>query len=238
MSKPQIGISTAVQDHKYNVSRHYARWIINTGGIPVLLPYADESIELAEELDGLLLTGGADVGPEFYGQEPQKGLGIVDRSMDIYEKGLVEIFTRKHKPILGICRGAQILNVSLNGSLYQDITHSSNILQKLLSHDKNDPISHTITLNEHTFLYDVFSKKSFKVTSTHHQSIHELGEGFVIAATAPDKIIEAICRTVPNWAVGVQWHPEMMDDHCQESHALFSAFLKACMDRAMEEQML
>lgn len=198
------------------------RWVLTHKALPVLIPTlaADSALslgELVQQLDGLVLQGGADVAPESYGESPLKPEWAGDRRRDVYEIALVEEFVRQQKPVLGLCRGLQLLNVAFKGTLYQDInTQVPGALQHR-NWDIYDQNFHPIEIVPGSDLSRLYSGlKSAKVNSVHHQAIKDLGRGLRAEAfSVPDRIVEAIRLESANYVVGVQWHPEFQDPQDQ-----------------------
>jgi putative glutamine amidotransferase len=196
------------------------QWLMEHGAYPVILPpfiagFTAETV--LDGIDGLLLAGGTDVAPEGYGEEPLRPEWSGDRYRDVYEFALVEEAMKQDIPIIGICRGHQVLNVALGGSLYQDTTEQ---LEGVLVHrnwDIYDENQHDIVFEADSVLNELYPGLGMaRVNSVHHQSIKELAPGLVCEArSVEDDIIEAV-RYKPEdpdapYAVGVQWHPEFMD---------------------------
>jgi putative glutamine amidotransferase len=187
-----------------------------------------------DALDGLLLQGGADVSPKSYGETPLNPMWTGDEVRDQYEIELFHEFVTQGKPVFGICRGHQLINVALGGSLYQDI--ATQLPEKGGSHRdeaRYDSHFHDMRIHEHTWLSRVYPDLSVaRVNTIHHQAIKQLGEGLVVEATSePDGVIEAIRWEGHSFVVGVQWHPEFMDPgdpSLIDSKPLLRAFLSAC----------
>lgn len=197
-------------------------WVAAQGALPILLPTGFGSLPLAawlEEIDGLLLQGGADVCPRNYGEEPLRPQWSGDPIRDAYEMELIHGCLARKIPILGVCRGHQLLNVALGGSLYQDIQTQ---IPGTLTHrdaDLYDRIAHGIEILPDTDLARIYGGISkARVNSVHHQAIKTLGRGLIPEAISEDGLIEAI-RLQPDpldpgsspYARGVQWHPEFQD---------------------------
>lgn len=185
--------------------------------------------DYAEYLDGLLLQGGADVSPRAYGEEPLKPEWSGDPVRDAYELELVHEFMEAGKPILGICRGMQLINVALGGSLYQDLPtqcpeshgHESG------EYDRN---VHEVTFSAEGKMKDWFKVTGGKVASIHHQAVNRLGKDVVVEATAPDGVVEAIRWNGRSFVCGVQWHPEfhhLGGEEMLDCNPLLEAFLNA-----------
>lgn len=218
------------------------------GGIPVVLPLYGEletMKAMLDRVDGLLFAGGSDVGSRWYGEEMVDNSGLFGRldglsnkdaagfATEIEERDEMEIDLIRYAventrlPILGICRGAQILNVALGGSLYQDNGAKSDFDHSRFVEWKG--IAHEIELVEGTRLRQIFEKKTLGVNSLHHQSVKVLGKGLVASGIAPDGIIESIEYDDPaRFIVGVQWHPEMLRIKDEEQEKVFYAFVGAC----------
>ena len=220
-----IGVTPAQNDQngQITINPDCMDAVRRAGGLPVLLPlYADEASLRAvlAHVDGLVLTGGADVDPALYGEERLPQCGATDPWRDRMEEAYIGAFVRAGKPIFGICRGAQMINVALGGTLYQDIS-----AQLGVSH--NFGIVHEVTSCADTFAYDLFGAR-FMVNSFHHQAIRKLAPSLRPAAYAEDgKIAEAfVHETLP--ILGVQWHPERMtgdDRMTREGPAMQRLFL-------------
>lgn len=184
-----------------------------------------------EVLDGLILGGGVeDISPRWQNENPIDNLGATDECRDVFELTLVKLCLEKDIPILGICRGCQMINLALGGDLYQDIfSQKSNALVdhigswRGLKYHKSNPNQHDILIKEDTKLFRIINSEKVIVNSYHHQSIRKLGKHLRISAYSSDGIIEAIESDKYRFVLGVQWHPEISDDSC--SDALFGAFV-------------
>jgi putative glutamine amidotransferase len=187
-------------------------------------------------LDGLVLQGGADIAPETYGESPLNPSWGGDRIRDRYEIALFEEFVRQGKPVFGVCRGCQLINVALGGTLFQDINTQ---LPDTLEHrcerryDKN---FHAMRVLEGSWLSRLYPGADLaRINTIHHQAVKALGKGLVVEAVSePDGIVEALRWEGPSFVLGVQWHPEFMDPADPElldGRPLLEAFLAACRDR-------
>lgn len=200
------------------VEQSMAHWVMSGGALPVMVPSpmgsaAQGNIDVndyAQWLDGLVLHGGADVWPGSYGEEPLHDAWHGDRIRDEYEQALVHAFVKAGKPVFGVCRGLQLINVAFGGTLYQDI--STQLADSRLHRDGQayDRHFHTLEIVPRTRLSALFTGvSSYKINSIHHQGIKQLAEGFVAEAHCPDDgVIEAIRHTGPSYIAAVQWHPE------------------------------
>ncbi len=214
------------------IARDYARAIEYAGGTPFLVPHVGD-MECINQylgvLDGLILSGGGDIDPLLYGQEPHQNIGSVDRVRDEMELQLTQKALAQDLPILAICRGIQMLNVAAGGTIYQDI--AAEMPRPTLCHSQNGAgwyASHTIDILSDSHLLQIFGSPTARVNSFHHQAVRDVGEGFMITAKAKDNVIEAIEAPTHRFAIGVQCHPEMMWEHHPEVLNLFTTFLKAC----------
>lgn len=216
-----------LEGHRIFLNSAYIAAVSQAGGIPLLLPPGSQ--EMADQylkiIDGLLLTGGGDVDPRFYGEEPKEGLGRVLRERDEFELYITRRALLLGKPILAICRGMQLLNVAAGGTLYQDI-----VLELGSSlHNPGGPRSalhHRIEIQPGTLLYKWLGGQ-VRVNSMHHQAVRSLGQGLRVSATSEDGLIEAVEGTGEAFVVGVQWHPEELTNFYPEQRKLFKNFVVA-----------
>jgi putative glutamine amidotransferase len=229
--KPIIGITASLENGKMIVDRSNSDSIFRAGGIPLVLPYTmdEKEIEhLAERMDGLLLTGGGDIDPTLFGEEPLPGLGSICPERDALETALIRHMLDADKPIFGICRGCQILNIAAGGDMYQDLyTQRDNLLQ----HSQKAPrwhASHTLQVEEGTLLHQIAGVSTYKVNSFHHQAVRNLAPGFIQSASTKDGVIEAFESRQHRFVLGVQWHPECMTEIDPISQRLFDAFVGEC----------
>jgi putative glutamine amidotransferase len=189
-----------------------------------------------DTLDGLVLQGGADMSPESYGEAPINPMWAGDRIRDQYEIELFHEFVTQGKPVLGICRGHQVINVALGGSLYQDIATQCPGKLQHRHEERYDLNFHDVRVLPGTWLSQLYPGMALKhCNSIHHQAIQRLGEGLVVEAVSePDGIVEAVRWEGHCFVVGVQWHPEFIDPTDPaliESKPLLDAFLNACEHR-------
>lgn len=235
MQQPVIGVANHTDVNKFNapicaIPLVYTDAVQAAGAIPLILPLTREEATLAgmmDLVDGILLPGGYDLAPDFYGQSPEPGLGVVDRELDIYQMDIVHLAMEVKMPILGICRGAQVINVALGGTLYQDIPTSFPDaplchMQKTLHHGTD----HGVSMAPDSRLHAWFGPE-IEINSRHHQSIKEPGEGLIITATAPDGVIEGAQHSSLPIDL-VQWHPELMMQKNHDMLPLFKAFVDSC----------
>ncbi len=200
------------------IEQSMAHWVMSGGALPVMIPSpagqaAPPEVHLddyARWLDGLVLHGGADVWPGSYGEEPLQERWSGDRIRDVYEQALVRAFVAAGKPVFGVCRGLQLINVAFGGTLLQDIGTQRPDALVHRDADSYDLNFHALDLVPNTRLSELLADaQSLKINSIHHQGIKDLAAGFVVEARCPDDgMIEAIRHTGPAYVAAVQWHPE------------------------------
>lgn len=203
--------------------------LANSGAVPVLLPAGVSAVvagQYARLIDGLLLSGGGDLDPFFFGEEP-RGTGKITPERDAFEMALVPEMLAARKPILAICRGMQVLNVAAGGSICQDLAKQA---PASIDHWQQAPDwhpFHQVELSDGTMLRKILRTKEIRVNSFHHQSVAPVAPNFLVSARSCDGIIEAIEATHHPFAVGVQWHPEAMCDRDPVQQQLFAALVEA-----------
>ncbi|MBD7909621.1 gamma-glutamyl-gamma-aminobutyrate hydrolase family protein [Sporosarcina gallistercoris] len=229
--KPLIGITSDIDENGETfLKADYSRAILRAGGLPVVLPAGLEDIEeICDRIDGLLLTGGEDVNPLLFGEEPKRELGKIAPERDTMEMALAKCAVGKDMPVLGICRGHQILNVALGGTIHQHIYTDLEgpLLQHKQQADRNYP-THTARVTEGSRLAKFASAKEILVNSLHHQAVNDVPEPLKVIATATDGIIEALESTKHRFVMSVQWHPEALSNRDDETSLnLFEGFVNA-----------
>ena len=218
---PVIGLTGNFQDGNCMLAEGYYQSILKAGGTPFIIPCYDDTdalINTLEKLDGILLTGGADINPLFFGEEPVKELHGINPRRDRQELLLTRLAADRQIPILGICRGIQTMNAAFGGPLYQDI-HSQMEGTRIKHSQELDRsyASHTVTIEKDTLLHNLFKADTIAVNSFHHQAVKEAAPGFRVCARATDGVIEAMESTEYKSMLGVQWHPEcfiLKGDEC------------------------
>lgn len=238
MKFPIIGISgTLMKDNndlfegydKAYVMDDYVQAVLRSGAVPIVLPIIDDSEKIKEYaniIDGLILTGGHDVNPLIYGEEPDVKTTEILPKRDFLDYELIKYITELNKPILAICRGMQILNTYHGGTLYQDNSYCKTFNIKHMQVHNPDVATHTIMIDNQSILNGVLGSLA-TVNSFHHQSVKDLANGFKIVARAKDYIVEAIEKEDEQWCVGVQFHPEILSSHDKKMQALFDLFIEA-----------
>lgn len=235
MPRPLIGVTAGLTDSEdyMTIYRRCMDGLVAAGALPVLLPVTDDPAALAgfvESLDGFLFSGGGDVDPLTFGEQQRAVCGAISPLRDANELALARLLiARRDKPVLGICRGFQVLNIALGGSVYQDLAADRG--GELINHRQRQPetyVSHAVTLEPGSRLRDISGGETLMVNSLHHQGVRRLGEGFIRTATAPDGVIEAAELAGHPFFIGVQWHPERLWWSDEKHMALFTAFAAAC----------
>ena len=183
----------------------------------------EQAVQDALTCDGLLLPGGGDMDPKFYGQERIPACGEPNLLRDAAEPLLLRAFLDADKPVLGICRGIQVMNAVLGGDLYQDIKPFEH-----LPHNGHWAKVHTVTVRRGTLLSRILGQDTVLVNSQHHQAVDRVAPGFTLAALSEDGIVEAIEKPDARFCLGVQWHPEWLSDADPAMQGLFDAFVNAC----------
>ena len=183
----------------------------------------EQAVQDALTCDGLLLPGGGDMDPKFYGQERIPACGEPNLLRDAAEPLLLRAFLAADKPVLGICRGIQVMNAVLGGDLYQDIKPFEH-----LPHNDHWAKVHTVTVRRGTLLSRILGQDTVLVNSQHHQAVDRVAPGFTLAALSEDGIVEAIEKPDARFCLGVQWHPEWLSDADPAMQSLFNAFVNAC----------
>lgn len=227
-----VAVTTSIRreddTNRVGLSTSYLQALKNAGLIPLLLPPVYDSSTAAltlDRVDGLLLTGGGDVDPAYYGATARHDIRGLSRARDESEIALIHAAREKHLPTLAICRGIQVVNVALGGTLVQDIAED---WPGALSHDASARAErlHPVSLEPDSLAARAVKSTTFDVNSLHHQAVDRLAEGLRITGRAPDGVVEAVESTDPDWwALCVQWHPEdLVDDALSPDRGIFSAF--------------
>jgi len=231
--RPVIGIVASLNKERkfYAGGKAYVDAIQAAGGLPLLLAAIDDesvAAQFSTQLDGVLLPGGPDVDPVHFGEEPMYDYTVIDPERDHFELLLARLALQNNIPILGICRGIQMLNVAAGGDIYQDLAAQR---KGTLIHDQKAPRwypTHAVEIQPETTLFKILGESSVRVNSYHHQAVRNVAPKFRVSALASDGVIEAIEHSSLRYAVGVQWHPEQM----WQRYPLFKRLLTALVEEA------
>jgi len=244
MPRPLIGVTTQTLQaidgipeglpHSVVMNQRYYHAVASAGGAPVLVPLLDDLETLRaiyERTDGILIPGGVDVDPATFGEKPHERLGRIDPARDRVEIQLVKWAVEDNKPLLGLCRGLQVINVALGGTLYQDLeTEYPNPIK----HDyfptygySRDHLAHQVAVEAGSRMRHALVDAAVPVNSMHHQGIKALATGLSASAVAPAGLIAAAESTSESYIVGVQWHPEVFELSDPSSGVLFTDFVQA-----------
>ncbi|OAA94847.1 gamma-glutamyl-gamma-aminobutyrate hydrolase family protein [Clostridium coskatii] len=216
----------------------FVKVVEEVGGVPLIIPVFTNrgNIENAIDIvDGIIFAGGADIEPKYYGEEIGPEIGEVIPERDAQELYLAKkIINKSNVPILGVCRGYQLLNVACGGTLYQDLCqvssnlkNNSTINHSVIGSPKYNTV-HKVLVNEKSKLHKILNRNTLEVNSYHHQAIKDVASIFNVAAMSPDGIVEAIEMKEDRFILGTQWHPEMLEEkHCEQL-LIFKAFIEAC----------
>jgi len=241
---PVIGIPC----HAYNMTElepsihgntcAYVQAVEDAGGLPILIPMLSDLSKLAyllPHLDGLLFTGGRDIQPGYYGEQPHPALCGVDPQLDAFEIALVTWALQRDMPVLGICRGMQLINVVLGGTLYQDISaQCPGSLEHWLRNVPRGELAHQMIVEQESLMLKILRTRQFAVNSLHHQALKEPGEGVRICGWADDDSIELIEVPRYRFVMGIQCHPEDMYRDVPAFARLFQAFVQSCSEPSPE----
>jgi len=239
MSKPIIGISGSIIVDEGGMFPGYKRAYVNddyiqavasAGGIPYIIPIVDDEelvIAQLDMIDGLLMSGGQDVNPLMFGEEPNRLVGEIFPRRDTFDERLIKNFMKTKKPILGICRGHQMINVANGGTLHQDLTLIKDSYIKHWQAHNPSYETHSVLVEKGSRLHDVLGDETL-VNSFHHLAIKDVASGFKVIAKAKDGVIEGIEKIGDEFVVGIQWHSEMLSATNKKMHNLFVKFIGLC----------
>jgi putative glutamine amidotransferase len=219
------------------LKRSYYEGVEKSGGVPLILPNT-KKLNLIDQMlkvvDGLVISGGNDVDPQFY-KEKKKARNLnLTQERDLFEIALVRKARRKKIPILAICRGMQLVNVAFGGTLYQDFSFEKKFLDHTLEGSSCYNKKHSVVIQDKTKLYSIIGRNRIEVNTSHHQMVKKIAPGFVLSAwSEKDEVIEGIETKDDNFLICVQWHPELMKD--KSSKHLFDSLIKAASKRKKPE---
>ena len=228
----QTGVSGNQGEPLLVLQERYARAIQDAGGVPLILPIGASGAALrriADSVDGILVSGGNfDIHPRLYGEEPTEALGQLKEERTRFELELISLALERDLPLLGVCGGAQAINVVLGGSLYQDIARQIPAAAEHQQGALKDRGGHKIRIHDGTKLYQIVGQERLEVNTTHHQAVKKPGKGLIVNATAEDGVIEGIESQDHSFVLGVQWHPECLTERDVLQKKIFAAFVAAC----------
>lgn len=232
---PVIGLIPLYDDEKesYWMLPGYMKVLEQCGAVPIMLPLTSDKKVLEQAFamcDGLLLTGGHDVGPYVYGKEASKECGIPCKARDEMESILMELALQEDKPVLGICRGIQFMNAYLGGELYQDLPTEYDCKVEHHMTPPYDRAVHKVEVLEGSMLADIIGAGVHEVNSYHHQALKHVADLLQVMALSEDGLVEAACVKNKKFMVGVQWHPEFSYEVSNDSIKLVQAFVDASTD--------
>lgn len=242
MKKPVIGISGSIMKdssgdfagyERAYVNNDYIESVVRAGGIPYIIPLVENEEVIKEQakfIDGLIMSGGQDVNPILFNEEPCKELGEILPKRDKFDICLIKEVANLKKPILGICRGEQIMNVAFGGSLFQDLKFSEGSYIKHNQKKLPNFATHSVKIIEGSKLYEILGGETL-INSFHHLSVKEVAPGFKIVGYAKDGIVEAIEKDGENFIVGVQWHPEMLSKDYENMAKIFEVLVEKAKNR-------
>lgn len=238
MKRPLIGVSGShlitgegafAGYHRSYVNDDYIRSVTEAGGVPVIVPFNPDDKAVAEvmdRVDGLVLSGGQDICPLNYGEEPLRNIGPVWPERDHFDFLLLKLAEKRGIPVMGICRGIQIINVFHGGTMYQDLVYDENSYVKHSQNQSAETPTHTIALEKDSHFASIIGETKWVTNSHHHQTIKKLGKGLRVVARAEDGTVESVEGTGENYLQGYQFHPEMMSINNATAKLLFKDFVK------------
>lgn len=224
MNRLNIALSTTIDNEVISVNRKYLDVIVAAGGIPtVLSPIIDDKYmnEMVDSFDGFIFCGGGDIDPAYYREEKSKHIKNICFTRDRFEERLFYSVYSCGKPVLGICRGMQIINVFLGGNLHQ---HIKGHMQKESRHIK----THEVLITDGTLLRSIIGDKAIRVNSFHHQAVKELANCLTVDAVSEDGYVEAFHHDKHRFLLGLQWHPESYFEIDESADKVFKAFINSC----------
>jgi putative glutamine amidotransferase len=230
---PLIGITTYGRnpENRFTLPAEYVDGVRRAGGIPLLIPPGEAQLEqLLPHLDGLIFTGGGDIAPKLYGGQPHETIYSIDSERDQSELTLAQRVLETELPTLGICRGLQVLNVALGGTL---IEHLPDVVGDEVAHKElpHGPVPHLVQIQPDSHLAEIVQGDQVETASWHHQALKQVAPALKVVAYAPDGTIEAIEMPDHPWLVAVQWHPELTAANDASQQRLFDALVQAARDK-------
>ncbi len=245
LRRPPAELGFAGKTLQY-LEQSVAHWVMSLGHLVVMVPTVERegllrrsqisTADYALALDGLILQGGADIDPAAYGEPLQHAVGPLDAVRDSFELELIHAFIAQRKPVFGICRGMQLINVALGGTLHQDL-QKNGITSAFHATTAYDAHVHNLTFALDSWIAEIYGGAAGAVTSIHHQGVNKIGRDLVAEAFSEDGVIEAVRGTADSFVLGVQWHPEFHDGRIPDllpADPLLQAFLDAAAARRNE----
>lgn len=244
--RPRVLLSTGIETRTTGLlredaltGRNYSQAVAAAGGLPSMVAVLQPELAdgYVDGADALVITGGVDVDPNHYGAQPDVHLGAVDERRDEFELALYRAFRRAGKPVLGVCRGHQLINVAQGGTLHQHLPAVPGSGQHEQKDIRGAPL-HVVTLAPDSRLAQAFGREGVKVNSYHHQAIDRLGADLVATAHSADGLIEAVEGVSGGFVLGVQWHPEMAFTADSQQRAPFDLLVEAAKQHALAGRLL
>ncbi|PQF34916.1 gamma-glutamyl-gamma-aminobutyrate hydrolase [Enterococcus faecium] len=247
--KPIIGISGSLLVDSGGIFPGYQRAYVNNdyiqsvamcNGVPYIVPIIENDELIREQvtnIDGLILSGGHDINPLLWSEEPHYKLGEISSKRDTYDFKLLKFALEMKKPVLGICRGEQLINVAEGGSLYQDLSLMEGSYIKHNQQDVPSMPTHTVEIKEGTKLHGILGEKTVLTNSFHHIGVNKLAKGYIVSATSKDGVVEAIEKEGEDFVIGVQWHPEMMTKSYDKMQNIFKALIEEASKKYIDKSL-
>lgn len=234
MKTVRVGVTPSLSKEDpsvHQVTKGMLHAMVSAGMEPVVLDYPlDEAaiLPVLDTLDGIIFAGGPDMHPRHFGQEVDPNIGFIHEERDELELFLMKWVLKKGLPIFGVCRGMQVINIAMGGTLHQDLVHNQGLVHRQTS---DMTYFHDVIFEGDSMLRRMVSSTHYPTNSYHHQAVDRIADGLVITAYAPDGVIEAYEGTGSQFILGTQWHPESSYDDDVFSRRIFERFLKACQER-------
>lgn len=230
LKNPLIGLTTygKKQTGKYSLPAEYVDSVRRAGGTPILLPAGEIDVEsICDLLDGILLTGGGDIHQDRYGGKSHPEIYDVDDERDETEYDFTRVMLEKNIPCLAICRGMQVLNTFLGGTLYEHLPDEvgETVLHRL---PPKETVRHIVDINKGSKLHEIVSVSRMEIVSWHHQAVKDVPKKLTITARSKDGVVEGLELGSHPWLVAVQWHPELSASGDKMQQQIFNAFIEAC----------